>query len=65
MSDGPISAAIDGTRRVNRAPAVLLGVWVLTIAVSMPLTLVLRGMLAQHLGASLAADSAATGVNYD
>ena len=55
----------EGMRRVNRAPAVLLGVWALTLLVSLPLTAVVRGMLAQHLGSSLAADTAASGVNYD
>jgi hypothetical protein len=59
---GPVS---DGIRRVNRAPAILAGVWVVTLLVSLPLALALRAMLAQHLGASLAADSAAAGVNYD
>ena len=49
----------DGIRRVNRAPAILVGVWALTLLVSLPLALALRGMLAQHLGASLAADTAA------
>jgi hypothetical protein len=65
VNRGPIRAAIDGMRRVNRAPAVLMGVWALTVLVSLPLALVLRGMLAEHLGSSLAADSAAAGVNYD
>ena len=37
----------------------------MTLLVSLPLTLAMRGMLAQHLGASLAADTAASGVNYD
>ncbi|MCU1382067.1 MAG: hypothetical protein JWL71_764 [Acidobacteria bacterium] len=60
-----LAAWLEGIRRVNRAPAVLLGVWALTLLVSVPLAVALRGMLAQHLGASLAADSAATGVNYD
>ena len=55
----------DGIGRVNRAPAILAGVWVLTVLVSLPLVLGLRGMLEQHLGSSLAADSAASGVNYD
>ncbi|MGH9142208.1 MAG: hypothetical protein ACRD2I_13840 [Vicinamibacterales bacterium] len=59
------TAWMDGIRRVNRAPAILIGVWLLTLLVSLPLTLVLRGMLSQQLGASLAADSAASGVNYD
>jgi hypothetical protein len=55
----------DGMERVNRAPAVLIGMWALTLLVSLPLAAALRGMLAQHLGSSLAADSAASGVNYD
>jgi hypothetical protein len=55
----------DGLRRVRRAPALVAGVWALTLLVSLPLAAVMRGMLAQHLGSSLAADSAATGVNYD
>jgi hypothetical protein len=60
-----MSAWPEGMRRVNRAPAILLGVWALTLLVSLPLAAVLRGMLAQHLGRSLAADTAASGVNYD
>jgi len=59
------SACRDGIRRVNAAPAILAGVWLLTLLVSLPLTLALRGSLEQHLGASLAADTAASGVNYD
>jgi hypothetical protein len=55
----------DGIRRVNRAPAVLIGVWVMTVLVSLPLMAAMRGLLRDHLGASLAADSAAGGVNYD
>jgi len=55
----------DGLRRVRRAPAILAGVWLLTVLVSLPLALGLRGMLEQHLGNSLAADSAVAGVNYD
>jgi hypothetical protein len=60
-----MSAWRDGIRRVNGAPAILLGVWALTLLVSLPMAVALRGMLAQHLGASLAADTAARGVNYD
>lgn len=51
-------------RRVNRAPAILAAMWALTLLVGLPLALALRGMLAQHLGGSLAADAAATGTNY-
>ena len=61
----PFSAWADGARRVNRAPAILIGVWALTLLVSLPLTIALRGMLAQHLGQSLEADTAASGVNYN
>jgi hypothetical protein len=60
-----MSAWRDGIRRVNGAPAILLGVWALTLLVSVPMAVAMRGMLAQHLGASLAADTAASGVNYD
>jgi hypothetical protein len=60
-----MSALGDGMRRVNRAPLLLAGVWAATLLVSVPLAAALRGMLAQHLGASLAADTAASGVNYD
>jgi hypothetical protein len=55
----------DGIRRVNRAPMIAIGVWALTLLVSVPLAMALRGMLADHLGRSLAADTAAAGVNYD
>jgi hypothetical protein len=61
----PFSAWRDGARRVNRAPAILVGVWLLTLAVSLPLTLAMRTLLAQHLGQSLEADTAASGVNYN
>ena len=55
----------DGVGRVGRAPALVAGVWVLTLLATVPLAIVMRSMLAQHLGSSLAADSAAAGVNYD
>jgi hypothetical protein len=55
----------EGVRRVLRAPAIVAGVWVLTVLVSLPLALGLRSMIADHLGSSLAADEAASGVNYD
>jgi hypothetical protein len=61
----PFSAWRDGMRRVTRAPALLVGVWTLTVLVSLPLALALRGMIEQHLGSSLAAETAASGVNYD
>ena len=60
-----IRAFADGIRRVFRAPTVLAGVWLLTLLVSLPLALAVRGMIAGHLGSSLAADSAVDGVNYE
>jgi hypothetical protein len=59
------NAWTDGIRRVNRAPAILIGVWALTLLISVPMALAMRGMIAEHLGASLAADTAASGVNSD
>jgi hypothetical protein len=60
-----LNALRDGIGRVNRAPAVLAGVLVLTFVLALPLGLVLRGMVSDSLGASLAADTAASGVNSD
>ena len=59
------SAWRDGIRRVNGAPALVFAVWGLTLLVSVPIAVAMHGMLAQHLGASLAAGTAASGVNYD
>ena len=59
------TALFEGIGRVARAPAILAGVWLVTILVSLPLTLGVRAMIAQHLGSSLAADTALSGVNYD
>src|SRR5439155_340374 len=54
----------DGMGRVNRAPAVLAGVWLLTLAVSAPLALGMRALVEQHLGDSLAAQGALDSVDY-
>ena len=62
---GPLAALREGIRRVNHAPAVWLGVWALTVLVSLPLAAAMRERLATSLGSSLAADTAASGVNYD
>lgn len=60
-----LAALGDGLRRALRAPAILCGVWILTVLVSLPLAAGLRAAIADHLGGSLAADTAASGVNYD
>jgi hypothetical protein len=40
-------------------------VWAITLLVSLPLQLSLRATIAAHLGDSLAADTAASGINFD
>ena len=61
----PAQAWRDGIRRVAGAPSILVGVWLMTSLVSLPLALSLRSDLAGHLGSSLAAETAASGVNYE
>ena len=60
-----LSAVIDGCGRVRRGPWLIVGLWIATILLAMPLAVTLHGMLADHLGSSLAAETAVTGVNYD
>ncbi|MGH9350069.1 MAG: hypothetical protein ACRD26_22675 [Vicinamibacterales bacterium] len=60
-----LRAFLDGIKRTVSAPAVLLGVMLVTMAMALPLALTLRGMLEGHLGTSLAAHDAAEGVNHD
>jgi hypothetical protein len=55
----------EGWRRVISAPALLLGVYAVTVVLALPLAITMRGLLQTHLGASLASDGAASGVNYD
>ncbi len=55
----------DGWRRTLRAPALIVGIWLGTLAIALPLALVLHEEIAGHLGSSLAADSAVAGVNSD
>ncbi len=61
----PVGALADGIARVRRAPAILAGMWLMTIAATLPPALVLRGMIEDHLGHSEAADQASNGVNYE
>jgi hypothetical protein len=58
-------ALVDGLGRVQRAPALVAGLWLATFLLAWPLALALRGLLAGHLGSSLAADTAASAVNFD
>ena len=54
-----------GIRLVNRAPAILLAVWLLTLLFSVPLGLGVRRDIERQLGASLEADRQTSGVTYD
>jgi hypothetical protein len=58
-------AFVDGWRRVASAPALLAGVFAVSLALGLPLAAVLHGMIAAHLGPSLAAETAVSGVNWD
>jgi hypothetical protein len=55
------AAVVDGWRRVLRAPAVTLGVLLVTFLLALPLAATLGAMIEEHLGASLAADDVAAG----
>jgi hypothetical protein len=55
----------DGFRRVWRAPAVLAGVFVITLLAAAPLAVALRGTIQSHLGRSLVANQVADGVDSD
>ncbi len=55
----------DGIRRVNSAPVLLLGMLLATLLLSLPPALMLRAQLQEDLGDSLAAETAASSVNYD
>jgi hypothetical protein len=55
----------EGVRRVNHAPILLCGMCAVTLLVALPLSVALGGMIEAHLGRSLAADTAAAGVDSD
>jgi len=57
------AALADAVRRVNRAPAILAGAFVITLITALPLSIVLRESVRANLGNSLAADEMARGVN--
>jgi hypothetical protein len=63
--EASLAALREGIRRVNRAPAVLAGVWALTVVVSLPMTVAMREQLTGSLGSSLAGGRAASGIDYE
>ncbi len=60
-----LAAFRDGLQRVERAPALLAGLWLSSFLLALPFALLLRAAMIEHLGASLAAETAAQGVNFD
>jgi hypothetical protein len=64
-SSRTLSAWRDGVRRVNGAPFVLAGMFLVTLLVALPLSIALRGMIEAQLGDSMVADTVASGASYD
>jgi hypothetical protein len=60
-----LAAWRDGVRRVNGAPLVLAGMFLVTLLVALPLSLALGTMIEAHLGDSLVSESVASGSNLD
>jgi hypothetical protein len=60
-----LAAWRDGLGRLLSAPAIVAGVFVVTLTAALPLAMTLRGAMQAHLGSSLMADEAADAVNYD
>jgi hypothetical protein len=60
-----LACLIEGGRRVVRAPTVVAGLWLTSALTALPFALALRHELAAHLGDSLAAETVASGVNFD
>ena len=60
-----IHALRDGIRRVNGAPVIVACVFVATLAIALPFSIVLRESLRASFGHSLAANEAARGVNHE
>ena len=48
-------ALLDGIRRVGKAPAVVLGVYVITLLTAAPLGIIMHEAIATDLGSSIAA----------
>jgi hypothetical protein len=53
----------DGIARVNRAPVILVCVFVATLAAALPFSVMMRDALQAHLGSSMMAEQVAGGVN--
>lgn len=60
-----LSAYRDGARRVASSPALLLATLAVLVAAALPLGVVLRAMVADHLGESATATAVADGLEWD
>jgi hypothetical protein len=60
-----VDSFVQGIKRTVSAPAILLGVFLLTTGMAVPLAIALRATLGTHIGSSLAAYEAADAVNHD
>jgi uncharacterized Tic20 family protein len=60
-----VQALFDGFHRVRRAPAILAGVYAMTLLPAVPLTLALHDAIASHLGSSVSAEGMAEGVHWE
>jgi hypothetical protein len=65
MRDRVAASLRGGIRSVNRAPAILVGLWLMTIAAALPLAETIRTDIMQHLGSSVEADVVSEGVDYE
>jgi hypothetical protein len=61
----PIRAWRDGIRRVLSAPSLLVAVWAITTAASIPLTLAIRAQIEESLKSDVDAAAAARGIHYE
>ena len=59
-----IQSLFDGLRRVVRAPAIVGGVYLITLLPAVPLALALQDAIASHLGSSVSAEGMAQGVDW-
>ena len=59
------TAFIDGLMRVKRAPWLVIGLWLSTLLLALPLSLAMHALIGEHLGNSMAAQAAAEGMNFD
>jgi hypothetical protein len=61
----PIPAWTNGLGRVLRAPALVLVLWLCSLAITIPPAIALNDAIGRHLGSSIEADNALNGTNYD